>query len=311
MTAGRDVPERSAGGLAVAAIAGALAMAASLLWPWISVGVGGDVASYSGLDFPFVTVFCLVLSVAIVILAIAWWWRDEARIAMLIMVAALFSTLAAVALLLVSELVAGLVPVPPLLDGSEVSMDLVYPGIGLWVGLGGSATVVLAASRPFVRSLRPDLEFGLERRGALATVFVLLSLFVLVAWMRYEPWLVSSVLGDSLALPGSTIPFIGVATLFALALMAVALVLSMVSKTQLAGLVAAASGWLVSFAAALTVVTGQVLARFEIRGLDFTDATTVTFHTGAAAWIAFASGMGVAAVGAFLVCCESVLKTGQ
>ncbi|HMI82075.1 MAG TPA: hypothetical protein VK480_09840, partial [Solirubrobacterales bacterium] len=105
-----------------------------------------------------------------------------------------------------------------------------------------------------------------------------------------------------LGLSGQAAPWLGPASLFALILLAAALVLSALSRFQAAGLLAAGSGWLISFLAAIAIIASESVGHLRLG--DFFDSTghSVTFHTAAAAWGTYLSGLSIAVVGGFLVC---------
>jgi hypothetical protein len=134
-----------------------------------------------------------------------------------------------------------------------------------------------------------------------------LALIAVIGWLRYQPWIESSVLGNGLNLRGQAAPWVGPASLCALWLLAGALVLSAFSYVQVGGLVAAAAGWLISFLSAIVVITAESLA--ELRLGDLVDEAStvqgVTFHVGPAVWATFVMGLVTAAIGGYLVCWPS------
>ena len=276
---------------AAIAVAGALALSASSFLPWVSVRLGGTAVTYDGFDLPVVAVLSVSVCAAMAALAVAWWLRPDDRIAMLIVSTASASLAATLVLLLAVELAGDFSPASILPVDFEGPSDVATPGPGLWVGLAASLVVLLSAGEPLLQRRYPRLRLVPTARRAAAVWFVLLSLFVLVGWSRYQPWLESSVAGGSPTLSGRAVPVVGFASLVALALLGVALVLAAIPKSQTAGLVAAGSGWLLSFAAAISLIAGETLARIEVGDVGIPAAVAVTFNPGIAAWVAFTSGI--------------------
>lgn len=285
------------------ALCGGGMMLAGLPFTWISVGVGAGDPS-NGVDLLACWVPTALTAFASIGFAIAWWSTGRNEFATYLTLAAGFSVIFIAVTLVAIENAGDMVPLPFLPATMRRSSGIVAGGGGLWVSLGGSVIALLAASR--VRfwefHLASHERCGVTR-GALA-VALLLAMAIVVGWLRYQSWIDSSVPGHGFGLSGQAAPWVGPMSLFALFLLAGSVLLAARSHYRAAGLLAAGSGWLVTFLAAIALIASEALA--QVRLGDLTNGAssghTVTVHVALAAWGTYVSGLLIALIGAFLVC---------
>jgi hypothetical protein len=278
-------------------------MLAGLLLPWVSVGVG-DGHPYSGVSLIACWVPTTLAAIPAIGLGIAWRYAGREQLSIYIAFAAAFLFLFMMVTLVAIESVSGVLPLSFLPSTMRRSSAMASGGIGLWASLCASAVVVIAATGAASRWL--DLAWWRSpqaSRKRMATAS-LLALTVLVAWLRYQAWVESSALGYDLSLSGQAAPWVGPASLFAVLILVVALVLAAFSRFAEAGLFAAGSGWLLTLVAAGAIIASDSLAKVRLGDLmgGGDPDHTLTFHVALAAWGTYLSGLLIAVVGAILVC---------
>jgi hypothetical protein len=222
----------------------------------------------------------------------------------MIVVAAGFALFVAAVLLVTVEFLSGLIPVNLIPSTLRRTSPVLDAGIGLWLALAAAVASIGAVLISTLTWIDRRAWMRSENRGKLVATALLVGMSALVAWLRYEPWLASSILGHAFDLPGRAEPWIGPGSLLPLLLLGVSVLLALFLRTVAAGLVAAASGWLITFLAAMTVITADVLAEIRIGDLvgnSPSDATELTAHATFALWATFGVGIGVAMLGAYLV----------
>jgi len=284
------------------ALAGGILVLVGLPLPWISAGVGPEEVSSRGIDLIAAYVPTVLAALAICALAACWWWSGRELYATYAAFAAGFLCLFLLVTVIAVESASGLIPASFLPVTLRRSSGVIAAGAGAWISLAGCALALFAASP--VGSWVSDLHMGQNptARLRLAAVFLLLVLTVAVGWLRYQPWIGSSALGEKLELSGHAAPWIGPASLLAVCLLAGAVVLFALSYFEAAGLLAAGSGWLISFLAAIAAITAESLARFRLGDLASSlSGQSVTFHATLAVWGTYLSGLLIAGVGGFLV----------
>jgi hypothetical protein len=269
--------------------------------PWVVAGAGGEGSSYSGLDvWPLAAAELLAIAATAGLTVAALLTRrpqltEAAAVAAI--VAVVFTGTAIVAL----ETAAAAIPDSALpATVRRNSLDL-GAGIGLWVACGAGLIAVLALADRGFRTLELRARIGTDNRQWALALATLLVLTVLFGWVRYEVWFDASAASEHLGLAGWASPWIGPLSLFAVWLLVAALALGLTSRTQAAGLFAAAGGWLASFAAALAIVAASTIGNLADLADGMLDGGEPDFQVTVAAWSAFLVGLAAAAVGGWLV----------
>jgi hypothetical protein len=288
---------------AIVALCGGGLMLAGLFLPWVSVSLGAEDPS-SGFDLLAIWIPTVLAALASVGLTLAWWWSRRERFAVYAALPAGFLCLFAISVLLGIEASGSLLPLSFLPETLRRSTGVLSAGGGLWISLAGAVAVVFATSGLGRWQFhRHSWSHGEDRRK-LGILALLLAFTAFIGWLRYQPWVASSALGDDLGVSGQAAPWVGPASLFALFLLVGAFVLLVFARFQVAGLVTAGAGWLISFLAAMSVIVGESLARLRLDALLEGSAVEqgVTFHADLAAWVTYLCGILLAALGGFLVC---------
>lgn len=285
------------------AVCGGALMLAGLSMPWLSAGVGNQSPTYYGLDLLVISVPTVLFSLGTIGFACAWWrLRDERFSTYAGMAAGVMFGFAAVMLLAI-EGMSALIPMSLLPVTLRRSSTILSAGPGVWSALVGS--VVVLAVTVGARVSRFDLgSWATPRdRRKLTGISLLLALVAGLGWLRYQPWIESSVVGQGFDLPGQAAPWVGPFSLFALWLLVGAITLVSLSYVQIAGLLAAAAGWLISFLAAVVMIASESLAELRLGELiqEATAVEGITFHTAPAVWATFFMGLLAAMVGGYLV----------
>jgi hypothetical protein len=284
------------------AVVGAVIALCGLPLPWISIGVGPEEATARGTDLLAALVPTVVAALAMLAFAAAWWSLGRVPYSSYASFAAGGLCLYLLLLLVTAESASGVIPTSFLPATLQRSSGVIAAGAGLWVSLLGAALALLAASPAGSWLTRLHSWDSDRSRMRLAAMALLFLLTVLVGWLRYQAWIGTSLLGESLDLTGQAAPWIGPASLFAVFLLFAALLLAVLSYFEIAGLLAAASGWLISFSAACAAIMAEFLARLRVGYLvDSLAGHSVTFHASIAVWATYLSGLLIAGVGALLV----------
>jgi hypothetical protein len=284
------------------AMAGGILVLAGLPLPWISAGVGPEEVSSRGFDLIAACVPVASAALAICAFAAAWWWTGRDRYSTYTAFAAGFLCLLLLVTLIAVESASGLIPVSFLPDTMRRSAGVIAAGAGVWISLAGCALALFAASPAGSWVIRFHTGENRTPRPRLGAALLLLILTVVVGWLRYQPWIGSSVVGTRLELSGQSAPWVGPASLFAVCLLGGAVLLFALCYFEAAGLLAAGSGWLISFLAAVTAITSESLARFRLDDLaESVTGQSVTFHATPAVWGTYLFGLLIAGVGGWLV----------
>lgn len=298
---GADGEDRTA--YAKAVLAATVLMLAGLPMPWLSAGLG-EGGTYAGLDFAAAWVPTLLCVVASSAFALAWWRTRNDQFAQYATLAAGFLLLFLLGMMVAIELFGDMLPTSLLPLSLRRSSTLLAAGIGIWTTLAGAALAVVASSGEAAWTLGRRAwrsPGGPEKLGATA---VLVIMALLIGWLRYQPWLTASVLGEGFTLSAQAAPYVGPLSLGVVCLLVCALVLASLSLFQIAGLVAAGAGWLLTFLAAISVIGSETLGHLRLGDLlgDSGTSHSVTFHPDPAAWLTYVLGLVIALIGGFLVC---------
>jgi hypothetical protein len=289
-------------GAAKVALLGGLLMLAGLPLPWIASGVGPEQTPAHGFDLVAVWMPTVLAALTVLVLAGIWLGSGSDRFAIYVALGAGFLVLFGGCLLLAIESASGLIPASVLPMTLSRSTSLLVAGAGLWVTLAGSILALVAAS-PFSSWIVKRQSWGnrVAHRKIAATA-LLLALAIAVGWLRFQPWIASSLLGHDLSLSGQAAPWVGLASLWALILLVAALALAGLSYFEAAGLIAALSGWLISFLAAVTAIAADSLAQLRVEDLgESLSGQSVTFHPALAVWGTYLFGLLIAINGGILV----------
>jgi hypothetical protein len=137
----------------------------------------------------------------------------------------------------------------------------------------------------------------------LLTLLVLTTLTVLIGGLRYTSWIDAVELDHHIGVPGWTTPWLGPLSLLAVCMLFAAVIIAFLSRDRLAGLLAAAAGWLTSFLAALAVIITNTIGKLgvEIPLPQDIERYAPEFRTTPYVWITFFAGLAAAGVGAVLV----------
>jgi hypothetical protein len=275
------------------------------LLPWVQAGIGEDPRAYTGIDLLALAVPVVAVAAGVLVATLvegALRGRDRMSAALTLSLGAAAATGLLIAML---ELASALIPddfLPATVRRLAVDLSA---GIGLWV-----AFIVFLVAAVAAAGERGPVRVGANIRGlgrrpgrAAAALALLVAAIALFGWVRYEPWVDASAAGQHVSLAGSTTPWVAPLSLLALWLLIAGLAAALLRQGQLGALVAAAAGWLVTFLAALTIITAETFGRLRtddlaighLRGVD------PSFGAAPAAWTAFGTGVAAAAAGAILV----------
>lgn len=309
--ASRDFRASSASCLV--AFAGATAVCTTLSMVWLRAGIGPDAKAYEAGDLP-VLVLPVMLAATIAAVAALVGAATGARHAVSAAAVAGGIVIALTApVILILETVASAIP-DSLLPATarRLAVD-VGAGPGLWIALlGGLVILASTAARkpPFLSSLSAVLKGGRAYRALPALLLLLAT--CLFGWLRYEPWVIASTFGSSDDLAGWSLPWIGPLSLVALGLLAAALAAASLLQLQLAGLLAAGGGWLVTFLTAIVAKATSGLARLRFDELtpDRVRGYSPHVELAPATWIAFGTGIAAAAAGAGLLLVAGASREG-
>jgi hypothetical protein len=251
-------------GREVWAIGAALTFLASLAGTWMRAGIGSSVPSYRGWDLPFARWLLLLTGVAMLALSTLTLLPAASKMASrgLVIVGAIASFSTGL-LLLGLEVVGRLIPsfvLPPTIRRLSVQTG---GGLGLWLALGASATLIAAGTGSTMGLSASIWRSFDDRRAAVAAALGLLGT-IAIARFRYLPWVAGSAGGHSAHIEGWALPWVGPFTLLGLWALGLSIVIWFARPTALPLLTAAAACWFVSFLSALTLITARTIARVRI-----------------------------------------------
>lgn len=290
-------------GIAAAiAVAAAVVTMVSTTLPWMTAGLGSDPTTYSGLRFLPAAIPVLIAALATATLAVGS-VRGRPELAPLAIIASGFAAVLIAVIIAVTETATLLIPTSLLPATIRRSTLVLGAGAGIWLALFASSVAAVAMLGWNAGSIIRRTRLSREGPQKLLALIGLLLLTMLIAWLRYRGWIDTSAGDRHLSLPGWAAPWIGPLSLIAVWMLVGALLLATFSSAQIAGLVAACAGWLVSFLAALTVLAVGSIGR--LRSDDLLPRTveryTPCFDATLFVWATFLAGLAVAGIGAFLV----------
>lgn len=285
----------------VVALVACVAVAAAELLPWVVAGAGTDASSYSAFEvWPLAIAELLAIAAGAGLAAAALLLRrpqlkEKAMVAAIVAVVLTGATIAAL------ETTAMLIPdsvLPATLRRTGLDLGA---GIGLWIACAAGLIAVLSLADWRFRPIEIHTWRTAENRPWALALLTLLALTILFGWLRYETWFDAAGAGEELGLAGWAAPWIGPLSLLAVWTLIAAIGCGLMVRTQLAGLLAAAGGWLVTLVAAIAIVAANAIGGLA----DLTDPlfspVDPDFQVTLAAWFAFGVGLAAAAVGGWLV----------
>lgn len=284
-----------------AAIAGVIAVIAGISLPWITAGLGSEAIAYSGLQLPVAAIPVAVAALAAAILSAAC-LCGFSTLAPFAVAAGGIGALLAAATIAMTETAAFLIPSSLLPDTVRRTTFVLSAGPGIWLALVGSSLTAVAMLGRIPSPIVRRVQFPAGEWKRATALLALAALTALIAWLRYKTWIDASALKWSLSLPASAAPWVGPLSLVAVWMMVSAVALAFY-RAQIAGLVAAAAGWLTSILAALVVLAVGSVGSIGIEDLAPPAAAGYApgFHVTGFVWIAFLTGLAAAGVGALLV----------
>lgn len=273
----------------------------SLFLPWVRTGFAEDVELHRGIELP---VAVAIVSVAVVpaIVAVLFarpWSRDLA------IGATLACAVSAGALLVVVEGLAASLPeghLPEVVQRVSLSMRA---GIGLWLAITSSLIACLLLRAGGVGApLRSLVRAGASAHPArLGGAVALLVVVGVVGWLRYRTWIALEPLGEDIRVQGWALPWLGPLSMVALLGLVAALVACAVGAARIAGAVAAASGWMLTLAAATTIIGTDLVGRAVRVGAipqEVRDGAS-TPSLAPEPWFVYGLGLLAAAIGALWI----------
>lgn len=297
------VVERTSPGSCVAVLCGVACVVAAMGFDWLHAGVGVETAAYSSAEVAVLAVpialaasVALAAAIAALVTGNPGWMRAAA-------VAGLAVALLTAPVIMLGESIAAALPddvLPRSLRRLTVGFGA---GHGVWLALAGGVTILVAGRgwrAPYVTS------FALARGARAARVVPAVVLVVATAafvWLRYEPWVASPTPGSTRVVSGWSLPWAGPLSLAAGLLLGASVAAAAALRLALAGLLAAAGGWMATFAAAIVAQAAAVLSTPALEAAepswlrDFSPRVELEPAT----WLAFTSGLAAAAAGAGLL----------
>jgi len=269
--------------------------------PWLSAGIGDDPRVFSGSDLAplawTVRVLCALTLSALLVTGV--WGLLPARL--LAMAGAASVALLAGALIGTLETVAALMPDSLLPATIRRVSILLRAGEGLWVMLAASLVALLVAV-PWKRR-RPRLLRGRIRAAVVIPPALLLTLTLVFAALRYEPWMAGAAGGREFTLEAWATPWIGPLSLAIVWLLAASCLIALLGARWVAGLLAACAGWAMTFLASLAVAASATLGGLHVDTLVPAEwrEYAPAFEAVPGAWLVYAAGLTAAALGAALI----------
>jgi len=283
------------------AITACAVIAASELLPWVVSGFGTAGTSYSGLDvWPLAVAELLAVGVTAGLAGAALWLRRP-QLTEAAVVAACVAVAFTASVTIALETAAMAIPdsaLPATLRRNGLDLGA---GLGLWIAAAAGLVAILALADWSVRSLEVRSWANRANRQWILALAALLSLTVLFGWLRYQTWFDASAAGEHLGLAGWASPWIGPLSLIAVWMLIAALGLGLFARTQPAGLVAAAAGWLVTLVAGVAIIAAGSIAGIADLAGSALGAGDPDLQATIAAWCSFAIGLAAAAIGGWLV----------
>lgn len=281
-------------------------LAGSLTAVWLSVRTGESTARFAGLEVPVLRyVLVALVTFALLGVLIEGVLLDRWPLSVPAISGSVVLVLAALILVL-EEVAASLIPTFFLPTSARRLTVDVYGGLGIWIAAFASLALVVTSrieggAFGVVRNAWTDAQ-RLPLRWLAAFILAGVSVGV-AAWSRYQPWATGSTGTEQVEVPGWSLPFVGPASLVAVLGMGAAAAVLTVHRNLVAALVLAASGWALSFVAAVALLAASTLARVEV-GQYLPSAVeqygpSVQVRWGA--WLMFVTGCAAAACGMAIV----------
>lgn len=281
-------------------------LAGSLTAVWLSVRTGESTSRFAGIEVPVLR-YVLVALVAVALLGVLIEGVLLDRWPLSVTAIASSVVLAVAALMLVLEEVAASLIPTAFLPASvrRLTVD-VYGGLGIWIAALSSLALVVTSridggALGVVRHALTEAQ-RLPLRWLAAFILSGVSVGV-AAWSRYQPWAAGSAGTEHVEVPGWSLPVVGPASLVAVLALGVAAAALIVHRNLAAALVLAASGWALSFLAAITLLTASTLARVPVNQY----LPSAVEHLGPSvqvrwgAWLMFVTGCAAAACGMAII----------
>lgn len=290
---------------AAAAVVAASAAGLSVLLPWLRLGVLSSHDLYYGTDVLAFAVPTVALALTLLVSAIAGSTLDDQRLRQAAVIAGVTLAVYVGALILLIECVSGLLPtsfLPKTITRVEFGVRALP---GMWLAFAGAVVGTSALVVTWPQNIARSL-WRLSNRLRSIVVFqvlVMTMLLVGMAWLRYVPWVEGVAGGESVDIQGWVVPGCGVLSLTAVGAVSLAAAAVLASRIRLGATVAAFGGWLMTLAAALTIITSGAISKFRFDAVaperlqDFAPE----FGTAPAAYAEFGLGLGAAAVAAALL----------
>lgn len=288
----------------VVAFAGACCVGSATLAVWLRAGFGTDARSFSGIDLPLLALPVGVAAVVAAVAAFLYGVTGRSALRQVGTVAGLVVVVLTGLVILAVETVAAVIPDEILPAATRrVTVEL-SGGAGLWIALAGGVLIVAGARgwRPPFLSVLAATGRGGDMHRALPAIGLVVAA-ALFGWLRYQPWVGVSAAGSSDDLAGWSLPWIGPLSLAALLLLGAALAAAAAVHLQLAGLLAATGGWLVTLVTGIVAQASSTFAKLRLDELAPASARQYGPHVelAPATWIAFGTGLLAAAAGAGLL----------
>ena len=209
--------------------------------------------------------------------------------------------------IVLTGLFSALVPSGWLPTHSQHALIAFHSGAGVWMAMFAALALAFSSRWPQASTALPRVAMLACQRDPIVLLgsagFAAVGLS---AWSRYQPWVRTSAGGARGEVPGWGIPFAGPTGLIGVLTLAIALLMWVRSRKRTWLLVMACAGWLLSFAAAITVIVGTVLERIEVSAWlpTQTPGSSPQVAITWGAWLAFAAGCASAAIAAALLARE-------
>ncbi len=281
-------------------------LAGSLTAVWLSVRTGGSTSRFAGLDVPVLRyVLIALVTIALLGVLIEGMILERWPLSVPAISGSVVLVLAALMLVL-EEVAASLIPTSFLPTSVRRLTVDVYGGLGIWIAVFASLALVVTSridggAIAVVRNAWEEAQ-RLPLRWLAAFTLAGISVGV-AAWSRYQPWATGSAGVERVEVSGWSLPVVGPASLMAVLAMGAAAAVLTFRRNLVAALVLAASGWALSFVAAVAVLAASTLARVEV-GQYLPSAVeqygpSVQVRWGA--WLMFVTGCAAAACGMAIV----------
>ena len=278
----------------------------SLSAVWLSVRTGESTSRFSGVELPVLRYFLVaLLATAVLGVLVEGMLLNRWPLAVPAIAGSALFVLAAL-MLLVEEVAASLIPTSFLPTAVRRLTVDVYGGVGIWTATIASLVLVVVSRIDggtiglLGRAWKGVERLPLRWLGA----FMVAGLCVgVAAWSRYQPWATGSAGLERVEIPGWSLPFVGPASLVTVLALAAAAAVLTVHRSLIAALTLAASGWAMSFLAAIPLLAASTLARVEVErylpaGVE-QYGPSVQVRWGA--WLMFATGCAAATSGFAIV----------